>query len=100
MTKQKNNIIPVELTQEEQEFENILTDKLIEVAHNPFMRKDFIVQASDTEQYRFYKEDIPSEIEHKALFLFNIVNGNYERALQMAITNVHCNGQSKPKMNW
>lgn len=25
MTKQKNNIIPVELTQEEQEFENILT---------------------------------------------------------------------------
>lgn len=84
MTKQKNNIIPVELTQEEQEFENILTDKLIEVAHNPSMRKDFIVQASDTEQYRFYKEDIPSEIENKALFLFNIVNGNYERALQWA----------------
>lgn len=84
MTKQKNNIIPVELTQEEQEFENILTDKLIEVAHNPSMRKDFIVQASDTEQYRFYKEDIPSEIEHKALFLFNLVNGNYERALQWA----------------
>lgn len=84
MTKQKNNIIPIELTQEEQEFDNILTDKLIEVAYNPSMRKDFIIQASDTEQYRFYKEDIPSEIERKALFLFNLVNGNYERALQWA----------------
>lgn len=56
MTKQKNNIIPIELTQEEQEFDNILTDKLIEVAYNPSMRKDFIVQASDTEQYRFGHE--------------------------------------------
>lgn len=65
MTKQKNNIIPIELTQEEQEFDNILTDKLIEVAYNPSMRKDFIIQASDTEQYRFFKEDIPSEIENK-----------------------------------
>ena len=33
MTKQKNNIIHIELTQEEQEFDNILTDKLIEVAY-------------------------------------------------------------------
>ena len=33
MVKKKNNIIPVELTQEEQEFDNILTDKLIEVAY-------------------------------------------------------------------
>lgn len=72
------------LTSKEQEFVEFLTDKLIEVAWNPSMRKDFIVQASDTEQYRFFKEDIPSEIENKALFLFNIVNGNYERALLWA----------------
>ena len=57
----------------------ILTDKLIEVAQNPKLRKDFIVNASATEQYRFFKEDIPSEIEHIALFRLNEINGFQSR---------------------
>ena len=73
-----------DLTSEEQEFVELLTDKLIEVAGNPSMRKEFIVQAPVLEQYRFFKSDIPSEIEHIALFRFNFYNDNYERALLWA----------------
>ena len=64
------------LTPEEQEFDNLLTDQLIEVIRNPSMRKDFILQTSNHEQYRFNKFDIPSELEHCALFRFNIYNDN------------------------
>ena len=72
------------LTSKEQELVEFLTDKLIEVAWNPSMRKDFILQTSNHEQYRFNKYDIPSELEHCALFRFNIYNDNYERALMWA----------------
>lgn len=85
MVKKKNNInVPIDLIKEEQEFVDVLTEKLIEIAKNPSMRKDFIIQPSASAQYRFFKEDIPSEIEHKALFMFNIANDNYERALLWA----------------
>ena len=81
MTQKKNNIdAPIVLTPKEQEFDNLLTDKLIEVAQNPKLRKDFIVNASATEQYRFFREDIPSEIEHIALFRLNEINGDFNRA--------------------
>ena len=36
-----HDFVPIDLTPEEQEFDNLLIDKLIEVVRNPSMRKDF-----------------------------------------------------------
>ncbi len=69
------------LNKEEQTLIDLLTDKLIEVAHNPNLRKDFIISYAQTKEdgknvttsLRFYKdEDLMSEIEHQALFYINI----------------------------
>ena len=42
MTKQKNKAVnSIDLTKRGQKFVNLLTDKLIDVAHNPKLRKGF-----------------------------------------------------------
>ena len=69
------------MNKREKEFVNLLTDKLIEVAHNPNLRKDFKVQGIGLGQYRFFSEDIPSEIERIGLFYFNLLEGEDKRAL-------------------
>lgn len=58
----------------EKEFLELLTDKLIEVAHNPKLRKEFRVsydEGSDITSIVFYKnEPLMSEIEDYALAAF------------------------------
>lgn len=59
----------------EKEFLELLTDKLIEVAHNPKLRKEFRVsydEGSDITSIVFYKnEPLMSEIEDYALAAFH-----------------------------
>ena len=59
----------------EKEFLELLTDKLIEVAHNPKLRKEFRVsydEGSDNTSIVFYKnEPLMSEIEDYALAAFH-----------------------------
>lgn len=68
----------------EKEFLELLTDKLIEVAHNPKLRKEFRVsydEGSDITSIVFYKnEPLMSEIEDYALAAFHD-EGNMERFL-------------------
>ena len=59
----------------EKEYLELLTDKLIEVAHNPKLRKEFRVsydEGSDITSIVFYKnEPLMSEIEDYALAAFH-----------------------------
>ena len=68
----------------EKEFLELLTDKLIEVAHNPKLRKEFRVsydEGTDITSIVFYKnEPLMSEIEDYALAAFHD-EGNMERFL-------------------
>lgn len=68
------------MNKREQKFVNLLTDKLIEVAHNPNLRKDFKVAGIGLGEYHFFSEDIPSEIERIGLFYFNLLEGDDKRA--------------------
>lgn len=81
MTKQKNKAVnSIDLTKREQKFVNLLTDKLIDVAHNPKLRKGFKVEGIGLGQYYFYSNDVPSEIERIGLFFFNMLEGENNRA--------------------
>ena len=59
----------------EKEFLELLTDKLIEVVHNPKLRKEFRVsydEGADITSIMFYKnEPLMSEIEDYALAVFH-----------------------------
>lgn len=81
MTKQKNKAVnSIDLTKREQKFVNLLTDKLIDVAHNPKLRKGLKVEGIGLGEYYFYSNDVPSEIERIGLFFFNMLEGENNRA--------------------